>query len=81
MTLGFVDRRAPRVQSVAPNEERVSRRVLAKASADVEREPVHVLVVLDDRHKLPMIVRRDAREALEHLVALDGQATRAGMEI
>src|SRR6187431_2306220 len=81
VTLGLVERDAPRIQPVASNKERVRRRVLAKPNADVAGKPLHVLVVVDDRHKFPMIVGRDAGEALEHLVALDRQATRAGMEI
>ena len=36
------------------------------------RKARHVLIVLENRNPLPMFVRRDAVETLQHLVALDG---------
>ena len=48
---------------------------------DVARQALHVLAVLDDRHPLAVHVGRDAVEALQHLVAFDGQAAGTGVEI
>ena len=55
--------------------------VLGKPAADVAGQAFHVLTVLDDGHPLAVGVRGDAVEALQHLVALDGQPPRTGVEI
>jgi hypothetical protein len=81
VTFRLVEGRSPRIQSVAANQERMRRRVLGKLRTDHRRQPPHVLVVLDDGHPFAMLVGPDTVEALEHLVALNRQATRAAMEI
>ena len=77
MALGLGQCIAPRVQPVAAQQERVRSGLLVERLADALRKPRHVLIVLDDRNPLAVLVRSDAAEPLEHLVAFDREAARA----
>ena len=57
-------------------EKRMAGRVFREHLPDTPGEARHVLVVLEDRNPLPMLMRGDAFEALQHLVARDGEPTR-----
>src|SRR5215471_9571687 len=81
VTLRLVERATPCVQPVPPQQEAVDIFVLTEGQGHLPREPRHVLVVLDDWDPLPVLVRADSLESLEHLVAFDRQASiaRAGI--
>ena len=72
---------APSVQPVTPEQEAMTRRVLTQHALHLDGEPVHVLVVVEDRQPLPVLVRRDTFEPLEHLEALNGEAAFRGVSL
>src|ERR1700733_794291 len=81
VALGVSEGIAPRVQTMAPQHERVG------ISGPVERlghafgEPGHVLIVLDDGNPLAVLMRPHVLEALEHLVAFDAQPPIGRVEV
>src|ERR671931_577059 len=75
---GFRQGAAPSVQPVAPQEERVAAGIVRQHATHLARQPDHVLIVFEDWNPLAMFVCGDARQSLEHFVALDGQTAFGG---
>ena len=73
---GLRQRLAPSVHSVAAKKECMARRMLDERLPHLAGKPLHVLVVFEDRNPLAVLVRRDAVETLQHLVAFDGETAR-----
>src|SRR5437868_8679719 len=76
-----VQGRAPGVQAVPAEEERMGVAKSSQGLLDSAREPPHILVVLDDRNPLPMRVRCHAFEAFQHLIAVDRYAALRRVDI
>src|SRR5205809_6940905 len=75
MAGGFVELFAPRVQSMAPDQEAMKVCIFSQQKRGLRRERLHVLAIFKDRQPLTVLVRADAVQTLEHFVAFDEEST------
>src|ERR1041385_3257116 len=73
MSPGFGEIAAPRVEAVPPNQEAVRRGIRLEQRRDGRRRGVPILRVRDDRQRLAVLMRLHGAQALQHLVAFEGQ--------
>ena len=64
---------APRVQTVPAQEKCVRVRVPVERLSNTHGKSRDVLIVLQDWDDLAMLVRRDARQPLQHLIPFDDE--------
>jgi len=72
---------APCVQAVLPQQKGVRCWKSLERFLHLTSKPLHILVVFQNRQPLGVLVRSHAFEALEHLVAGDGQTPLPRMHI
>src|SRR3954447_16684427 len=77
LPLGLPKVSAPGVEPVPPDQEAMGRRVPGQQCLDLGYRGNPVLGVLQNGQPFAVVMRRHALEALQHLIAFDGEAVTA----
>src|ERR1700733_1465434 len=81
MPLRLRERLPPGVEAVSSDQERVEPAVGREGGVHGGGHARHLLIVLHDRDPLPMLVRADALEALEHLEPRQAEPASRGISL